>query len=42
LKKGAQLYQLQAILGHKNITMMVDFYGNLKATDIANPSPFDS
>ncbi|MFY7928396.1 MAG: site-specific integrase, partial [Oligoflexus sp.] len=41
LKKGGQLYQLQAILGHKNITMTVDFYGNLKATDIEKPSPFD-
>ncbi len=29
-----QMYQLQAILGHKSISMTIDLYGQLKATDI--------
>lgn len=41
LKKGGQMYQLQAILGHKTIQMTVDLYGNLKAQDIEKPSPYD-
>jgi len=41
LKKGGEMYQLQAVLGHKTIKMTVDLYGNLKAQDIENPSPYD-
>jgi integrase/recombinase XerD len=40
LKKGGQMYQLQAVLGHKSIQMTVDLYGNLKAVDVENPSPY--
>lgn len=41
LKKGGQMYQLQAILGHKSIQMTVDLYGSLKAVDVENPSPYE-
>ena len=41
LKGGGEMYQLQAILGHKSIKMTVDLYGNLKSEDIENPSPYD-
>jgi hypothetical protein len=34
------MYQLQAVLGHKSIQMTVDLYGNLKAVDVENPSPY--
>jgi integrase len=40
LKAGGQMYQLQAILGHKNIDMTVDLYGQLRSEDIENPSPY--
>lgn len=40
LKTGGQMYQLQAILGHKNIGMTVDFYGNFKAQDVERVSPY--
>jgi site-specific recombinase XerD len=40
LKKGGQMYSLQAVLGHKSIQMTVDLYGNLKAVDVENPSPY--
>lgn len=41
LKKGGEMYQLKAILGHKSIQMTIDLYGNLKAADIENPSPYE-
>ena len=41
LKKGGQMYQLQAILGHKQIGLTVDLYGNFKAQDVDSPSPFE-
>ena len=41
LLKGGEMYQLQAILGHKSIQMTVDLYGNLKSHHITNPSPYD-
>lgn len=41
LKKGGQMYQLQAILGHKTIGMTVDLYGQLQAQDIESPSPYE-
>lgn len=41
LLKGGEMYQLQAILGHKSIQMTVDLYGNLKSHHIKNPSPYD-
>lgn len=41
LIKGGEMYQLQAILGHKSIQMTVDLYGNLKSHDINDPSPYE-
>jgi integrase/recombinase XerD len=41
LKKGGEMYQLQAILGHKHIQVTVDLYGQLKAQDIENVSPYE-
>lgn len=41
LKKGGQMYQLQAILGHRSIDVTVDLYGQLQAQDIACPSPYE-
>lgn len=34
LKKGGNMYQLQAILGHKTIGMTIDLYGQLRALDV--------
>lgn len=42
LKKGGQMYQLQAILGHRSIDVTVDLYGQLQAQDIACPSPYET
>ncbi|OFZ18977.1 MAG: hypothetical protein A2X94_13595 [Bdellovibrionales bacterium GWB1_55_8] len=42
LKRGGEMYQLKALLGHKTIQMTVDLYGNLKAGDIENPSPYEN
>lgn len=41
LKAGGEMYQLQAILGHKGIQVTVDLYGQLQAQDIENPSPYN-
>jgi integrase len=41
LKMGGQMYQLQAILGHKSINVTVDIYGQLGAQDIDNPCPYE-
>ena len=41
LKKGGQMYQLQAILGHRSIDVTVDLYGQLQAQDVACPSPYE-
>ena len=41
LKKGGEMYQLQAILGHRGIQTTVDLYGQLQAQDIENPSPYE-
>lgn len=41
LKKGGEMYQLQAILGHRGIQVTVDLYGQLQAQDIENPSPYE-
>ena len=41
LLKGGHMYELQAILGHKSIHMTIDLYGNLRAEDVENPSPFN-
>jgi len=40
LKAGGEMYQLQAILGHRGIQVTVDLYGQLKAQDIEDPSPY--
>lgn len=42
LKQGGQMYQLQAILGHKSIDVTIDVYGQLGAQDIDNPCPYES
>jgi integrase len=41
LKLGGQMYQLQAILGHKSIDVTVDIYGQIGAQDIENPCPYE-
>ncbi|MBY0516248.1 MAG: site-specific integrase [Bacteriovoracaceae bacterium] len=41
LKKGGEMYELQAMLGHKSIQMTVDLYGNLKSHDIRSRTPYD-
>jgi integrase len=41
LKSGGSMYQLQAILGHYNITSTVNTYGRIKASDDEMPSPYD-
>lgn len=41
LKKGGEMYQLQALLGHRSIQMTVDLYGNLKSYDVKDPSPYN-
>ena len=40
LMNDGEMYKLQAILGHKTITMAIDLYGQLKASDIDDPSPY--
>lgn len=40
LNEGGEMYQLQAILGHKTIKMTVDLYGHFKSQNVANPSPY--
>jgi integrase len=42
LKQGGQMYQLQAILGHKSIDVTVDIYGQIGAQDIENPCPYET
>ena len=42
LKKGGNMYQLQAILGHRSIDVTVDLYGQLQAQDVENPSPYET
>lgn len=41
LKKGGNMYQLQAILGHKSINVTIDVYGQLAAQDVENTSPYE-
>lgn len=41
LKKGGNMYQLQAILGHKSINVTIDIYGQLAAQDVENVSPYE-
>lgn len=40
LLKGGNMYSLQQILGHKQIGLTVDLYGNLKARDLKDVSPY--
>ena len=42
LKMGGNMYQLQAILGHKNIAVTVDTYGQLAAQDVKNACPYNN
>ncbi len=41
LEKGGEMYQLQAILGHKNINMTIDTYGQLEAQKVTDFSPYE-
>lgn len=41
LKKGGQMYELMAVLGHKNIGLTINLYGQLRSEDVENPSPYD-
>lgn len=41
LKAGGEMYQVQAILGHKHIGTTVDTYGQIAAQDIDRPSPYN-
>lgn len=41
LKAGGEMYQLQAILGHRGIQVTVDLYGQLQAQDVENSSPYN-
>ena len=40
LLKGGSMHSLQAVLGHKQISMTVDLYGNLKAAEVVKVSPY--
>jgi len=40
LLKGGNMYQLQQILGHKQIGLTVDLYGGLRAKDLKEVSPY--
>ena len=42
LKRGGNMYQLQAILGHKSIDVTVDTYGQIDAQDIENACPYEN
>jgi site-specific recombinase XerD len=42
LKKGGEMYQLQAVLGHKHIQVTVDLYGQLSAQDVENIYPYET
>lgn len=40
-KQSGDMNQLQKILGHHDLTMTVELYGQVNAEDILMPSPFD-
>lgn len=40
LKSGGQMYELMAVLGHKNIGLTINLYGQLRSEDIEDPSPY--
>lgn len=42
LKQKGNMYQLQAILGHKSIDVTVDTYGQIGAQDIENACPYEN
>lgn len=41
LKAGGNMYQIQAILGHRHLETTVDLYGQIGAQDVDRPSPYD-
>lgn len=41
LKSGINMYELQALMGHKSIQLTIDLYGKLLAEDVAKPSPYN-
>jgi integrase len=42
LIKGGNMYELQAILGHKNIRITIDLYGQIQSKEIKNFSPYET
>lgn len=42
LLQGGNMYELQAILGHRNIKITIDLYGQIKAHEIRNFSPYEN
>ena len=42
LRQGGQMYELQAILGHKSIDVTVDTYGQIGAQDVKSPCPYEA
>ncbi len=42
LLQGGNMYELQAILGHRNINITIDLYGQIKAHEIRDFSPYES
>ncbi|MFT6630093.1 MAG: integrase/recombinase XerD [Bacteriovoracaceae bacterium] len=40
LRNGGQMYELMAVLGHKNIGLTINLYGQLKSEDVEDPSPY--
>ncbi|MDC1174210.1 site-specific integrase [Bacteriovoracaceae bacterium] len=41
LKGGMNMYELQALLGHKSIQLTIDLYGQLLSEDVEKPSPYN-
>lgn len=42
LKQKGNMYQLQAILGHRSIDVTVDTYGQIGAQDVENACPYEA
>jgi len=40
-RQGGDMTQLQAILGHHDLSMTLDLYGQINAEDVLDPSPYN-